>query len=119
MPGLPTEKLSFWTVPMRMAINGAGAGDDLTVKSLMDALNDPSNRGVAVRQYGLQTDDTFLRQVDKFLQPKPRDQQLKDLETLLFMWNIEWSSYSSRVIGRALKGAGPGMAFDIMLHRAV
>lgn len=115
IPGLPVDKKSFWTVPMRLAVAGNGNGDDLTVSKLTDVLVGDDDMSKAVRIAGLGTDTTFKEALKDF-QNAP--QNVENLKSLLYLWNVEWSSYTSRVIGRALKGASPGMAFDIMIQRA-
>lgn len=132
IPGLPSDKKSFWTVPLRHAIAGNGAGDDVTVPKLFDMLMGVGNATDAsfkfIRKHGLGTDETFSNTAkDLFAtaaasagaDPLASQAVQEKLKNLLFLWNVEWSSYTSRVIGRALKGASPGMAFDIMLQRAI
>lgn len=125
IPGLPTDKKSFWTVPLRETVIGNGGGDDLTVSTLVDTLNTKEVRTdedmhLRIRKEALGTDNTFKEAFDDLTTDGLTDDQKKArLKELLFIWNIEWQSYTSRVIGRALKGASPGMAFDIMLQRAM
>lgn len=69
-----------------------------------------------IRKEALGTDNTFKQTFDALNSAADKSAKLKEL---LMIWNIEWQSYTSRIIGRALKGASPGMAFDIMLQRAL
>jgi hypothetical protein len=134
VPGLPTSKKLFWTVPYRDALRsrpGTGGASDMTVAGLLDVLHPTDGRlinGTQPRPDKLSGDGTFSKMMNDFEveinQNKRTAGQGQDvkarekLEEILYVWNLEMQSHTNRVIGIALKGASPGGAFDIMLQRA-
>ena len=130
VPGLPSNKRLFWTVPLRDALSSSMnlGGGDLSVENLLDSIHPKIQPADPLRLERVTSDGSFSKLV-KTLEAKidagerTSDQNVSDdlrkkLAEALYVWNLEWQNYTNRVIGVALKGASPGQAFDIMLQRA-
>lgn len=135
VPGLPSNKRLFWTVPLRDALSSTLnlGGGDLSVENLIDSIHPKTQPANAAHTSRVTSDDSFsvlVKEFEKNIGSKNMstippngsagdvDGTRANLAQMLYVWNLEWQSYTNRVIGIALKGASPGQAFDIMIQRA-
>lgn len=132
VPGLPTYKRAFITVPLRFGVsdvlgtsrivNDTGA---LTVADVLDRLE---KKAVREKEAERNTDRSAKRarkvgwaELEDQLRDtagKPDDRAYKSaLQTLLTGWTREWSAHSKRIIGVALSNGKPGEPFDVLLQQ--
>lgn len=132
VPGLPTYKRAFITVPLRFGVSPLyGTSRDpnvtgaLTVEELLASMERK-----AEREANLQRNTDRGAKRARRLGWKDLESEMKRavvagdegayqeaLRTLLTGWTREWSAHSKRIIGVALSNANPSEPLDILLQQ--